>query len=104
MVKTKKIVSIDRFELSEKDKAEIKANLPRLAKLFVKYGNSFDSPMDSNVDGFINNELKLNSFKEMLEAYNNWGECDDDIYSMDGFNDCCIELDRKSTRLNSSHL
>ena len=92
MVLTKKTVSITKFELSEKDKAEIKDNLPRLAKLYTKENKDFVSAIDENMEDFFD-ELNLNCFNEMVEAYHNYGGEDDVIYDCEGFDDCLRTLE-----------
>ena len=88
MVKTKEIVSIEKFELSEKDKAEIKNSLPRLAKLFIKEHREFEDSICRNEDDFFN-KLNLQCFHEMWTSFLDYSsENVDGIFDCEGFNDC----------------
>ena len=93
MVKTKKVVSVEKFELSENDITEIKANIPRLARLYIKENRDFRAAMDRNPEALLW-KLDLKCFTEMLGAYCDYADEEyTSIFDCDGFDICLDTLE-----------
>lgn len=82
MIKTTTAISVDKFELDMNDIAEIKENLPRLAKLYLKMGDIFYESFGDDPGNFAY-KLELNSFQNLVDAWDK-DELHDSIYDVDG--------------------